>query len=124
MRLSAVLQEGRKASESGQAVIVYLRLSDADTGDPIEDDDPIDRLQAEVEEAVERSGTGEFDGDEWGGGYCRIFLYGADADQLFEAVLPALLKFNARAGSYAVRRYGMPGSREELVLLGSRPLHH
>lgn len=124
MRVSAVLQEGRKATASGQAVIVYLRLSDRDMGDPVEDDEPIEQLQNEMEQAVDASGTGEFDGDEWGGGYCRVFLYGRNADRLFEAILPALLRFDARAGSYVVRRYGMPGAREELVQLDSRSLHH
>jgi hypothetical protein len=99
-----------------QAVIINLKLSDDDMGTP-EDDDPIYELEATLEEAVEGSGAGEFDGDEWGGGYCRLFLYGADADRLFHTVLPALMAFDALPGSYLVKRFGAQGAQESVVRL-------
>lgn len=99
-----------------QAVIINLKLSDSDIGTP-EDDGPIYELESRLEEAVEGSGAGEFDGDEWGGGWCRLFLYGSDADRLFHTVLPALMAFDALPGSYLVKRLGELGAQESIVRL-------
>lgn len=97
-------------------VIINLKLSDGDMGTP-EDDGLIYELESRLEEAVEGSGAGEFDGDEWGGGWCRLFLYGSDADRLFHAVLPPLLAFDALPGSYLVKRFGSEGAQESVVRL-------
>ncbi len=98
------------------AVIINLKLSDGDMGTP-EDNGLIYELESRLEEAVEGSGAGEFDGDEWGGGWCRLFLYGSDADRLFHTVLPALLAFDALPGSYLVKRFGSEGAQESVVRL-------
>jgi hypothetical protein len=110
-------QSGREDTpDVEQAVIINLKLSNEDMGTP-EDDGPIYELELQLEEAVEGSGAGEFEGDEWGGGYCRLFLYGADADRLFQTVLPVILPFDALPGSYLVRRFGDEGSPENVVRL-------
>jgi hypothetical protein len=65
-------------------------------------------LQAEIECALEASGAGMLDGDEWGGGECVIFCFGPDADRLFDAIAPVLEKRPFPKGSHATKRYGGP----------------
>jgi hypothetical protein len=102
-----------------QSVVVHLRLADTDMGG-LDDDAPIEELTCKLERLMETTGAGELDGDEWGGGYCKLFLHGPDANMIVAAVLPDLLGFPARPGSYMVKRYGAPGALEELIELGSR----
>ncbi len=102
-----------------QSVIVHLRLTDGDIGS-FEDEEPIEELTSRIEALMQSSGTGELDGDEWGGGYCKLFLHGPDANSIAETVLPHLLGFPARPGSYMVKRYGAPGAAEELIELSTR----
>lgn len=102
-----------------QSVIVHLRLADTDIG-TLDDEEPIEALTCRLERLMEATGAGELDGDEWGGGYCRLFLHGPDANSIVAAVLPDLLEYPARPGSYMVKRYGAPGAIEELIELGSR----
>jgi hypothetical protein len=54
-------------------------------------------------------------GDEWGEGACTIYMYGPSADHLWEAIAPVLEKRPFPKGSYARRRYGPPGTREDRV---------
>jgi hypothetical protein len=118
-RLFVVAGENIFEQLHGHAVVVHLKLSDGDMGTQ-EDDGPIEDLTCRIERIVEATGAGEFDGDEWGGGYCKLFIYGPDADSIAKIVLPDLLGYPARPGSYLVKRYGAPGSNEALIELGSR----
>lgn len=75
-------------------------------------------IQEQMERAIEDAGAGELDGDEWGEGVCTIYCYGPNADALWDAVAPVLEKTPIRKGSYAIKRYGGPGSgREERINL-------
>ncbi len=114
-----VAHEQNLESLHDHSVVVHLRLADTDMG-VIEDDAPIEALTCKLENLMETTGAGELDGDEWGGGYCKLFLHGPDANSIAAAVLPDLLGFPARPGSYMVKRYGAPGADEELIELGSR----
>lgn len=118
-RLFVVSAEQHLESLNDHSVVVHLRLADGDIG-TLDDEGPIEDLTTRLETIVESTGTGELDGDEWGGGYCKLFLHGPDADSIADVVLPHLLGFPARPGSYMVKRYGAPGSTESLIELGSR----
>jgi hypothetical protein len=119
MGLIVIAQEHNLESLLDQSVIVHLRLADTDIG-TLDDEEPIEALTSRLESLMETTGAGELDGDEWGGGYCKLFLHGPDANSIAAAVLPDLLGFPARPGSYMVKRYGAPGAMEELIELGSR----
>lgn len=114
-----VAHEHNLESLHDHSVTVHLRLTDGDIGS-FEDEEPIEELTCRLEAAMDASGTGELEGDEWGGGYCKLFLHGPDANSIVDAVLPDLLGFPARPGSYMVKRYGAPGAAEELIELSSR----
>ena len=93
------------------AVFVYFKLSDDDMGDG-EIDDAIYSMEEDLRRLIETSGSGEFDGDEWGGGLCQLFIYGPDADRLFEVIQPELLKAHGLPLTRIIKRYGGPGAQQ------------
>ena len=60
---------------------------------------------------------GECDGTEHGERGSRIFLYGSDAEAIFRAVEPILLKYPLAASARVVVRSGPPGAAEREVAL-------
>lgn len=87
------------------AVIVHLRLDDDDFGSA-EKRESINELQDEIADAIEEAEAGEFDGDEWGKGECVLFMYGPDADKLFDTIKAILRKSPHSEGGFAIKRYG------------------
>ena len=100
-----------------QAVIVNIRLTSGNMGN-LEERKRIAALEEQLVAAIKESGAGDFDGDEFGNGFCTIYMYSPSADRLFTVVKPALNKFHAPAGSYVVKRYGKPGAKQERVEIG------
>jgi hypothetical protein len=94
-----------------QAVIVYLRLRDDGFGSR-EEREVLQALEDQMQQAIEKASAGEFDGDEFGGGECVLFMYGPDADRLYAVIEPLLKNTPAAAGGYAIKRYG--GARDPL----------
>lgn len=115
--LASSLKERKPPAVSDHAVIVHLRLSDAQFGSDA-DRDALYALEEQIEAAIEKAGAGEFDGNEVGQGEWVLYAYGPDADRLWQAVEPALRASPAARGGWAVKRYGEPGAREERVDLG------
>jgi hypothetical protein len=99
-----------------QAVIATIKLNSGDMGST-EERQRITALEDQLSDAIKRSSAGEFDGDEYGGGVCTVYMYGPSAERLFAAVLPVLKKFRAPKGSYVVKRYGKPGAKQDRVAL-------
>ena len=83
----------------------------------------IHELTDKLADAIEEHEAGEFDGDEFGGGICRIYMYGPDADKLFDAIKRPLLASPLSKGGHAIKRYGPPedGVREVRVDFSSLP---
>ena len=106
-------------ADSEHAVFVTLRLSDSEFGTAAERD-AIRRLTDELDAAIRAAGAGEYDGDEYGGGSCTLYMYGADADVLFSVVEPILRESSLVNGGEARKRYGEasdPNAREVVVKL-------
>lgn len=105
-----------------QAVIVHLKLDDDGFGSD-EKRESINELQDELADAIDEAEAGEFDGDEFGEGECVLFMYGLDADVLFDTIKPIkpILKKSSHAkGGFAIKRYGEasdPKAREVKVKL-------
>jgi hypothetical protein len=80
-------------------------------------------LEELIEQALARDGAGELDGNEVAadGSDGFLYLYGPDADRLFEAVRPVLESADFMRGARVRLRYGPPedGVREREVVLGS-----
>lgn len=95
-----------------QALLMYLKLSDNELGETRERE-RIFKLEDALERAISRRRAGELDGDEFGGGFCTIFMYGPDANVLSEAVIATIRGWRPPAGSYLIKRYGELGSREQ-----------
>ena len=103
-----------KSKDREQSVHVFIKLSGEMEGD---NDDAIYALEEELSRLIEGWKVGDFDGDEWGGGYCQLFMYGPNADTLFDTIAPVLMARTEIPFSYAVKRYGPPGSNEQVVRL-------
>lgn len=101
-----------------QAVIVNIRLTSGDMGNP-EERKRIVALEEQLAAAIKESGAGDFDGDEFGNGFCTIYMYSPSADRLFTVVQPVLKKFHAPAGSYLIKRYGKPGAKQRVDIGGA-----
>ncbi|WP_018320043.1 hypothetical protein [Bradyrhizobium sp. WSM2793] len=95
-------------------VKVHVPLSNPGRG-TAEEHASIHSVSDRLQDAIVLQEVGEFDGDEFGGGECQLFMYGPDANALFEAILPILSSWPALKGGYAVKRFGPPGSRTEKV---------
>jgi len=99
-----------------QALIATIKLSSGDMGST-EERGRIVALEHQLSEAIKHSAAGEFDGDEYGGGVCTIYMYGPSAERLFRVTLPILKEFHAPAGSYVIKRYGKPGTKQDRIAL-------
>jgi|YelNatPaOPRAMG01_1025707.scaffolds.fasta_scaffold12171_8 hypothetical protein len=67
-----------------------------------------------LSELIQENGVGEYDGEEFGAGECILYMYGSDADRLYEVIKGALLASPLARGGYVIKRYGPPeeGVRE------------
>ncbi|MGO8986024.1 MAG: hypothetical protein ACLQFM_14665 [Terriglobales bacterium] len=77
------------------------------------------KLEGELIQALEHSHVGEYDGNEIGEGTFTMYAYGPSANKLLEVALPVLMKHNLPTGSYAVKRYGKPGAKQERIPLST-----
>ena len=93
------------------AVIAHLKLSDEGFGSDDETAD-IHELSDRLTEAIEDNNVGEFDGDEFGGGECVLYMYGPDADALFSAIEPVLRSSPLTKGGRVIKRYGEASDRD------------
>jgi hypothetical protein len=97
-------------------VLAKFKLRSPGFGDR-EERDAIHELTGKLAAAINDAAAGEFDGDEFGGGECTLFMYGPDADRLFAAVYPPLSSWSPLKGGIVVKRYGPPGSSEQHIAL-------
>ena len=98
------------------AVIIHLKLSDLNFGS-FEERETAFRLEDRLESALTDVGVGEYDGHEFGSGWCQLYIYGASANAIADAILPVVRAFAPRAGSFVVKRFGPPGAPEEQLPL-------
>jgi hypothetical protein len=89
---------GKALNSEEQALIVYIRLKDEKFGTP-EERNTIYALEDEMIRVVEKSGAGEYDGNEIGEGFFTMYLYGVSASRLWEVTSPVLNQFQASSGS-------------------------
>ncbi|WP_454320927.1 hypothetical protein [Streptomyces phaeoluteigriseus] len=103
------------AADSGDeehAVIAHFWLAGDGFGN-VDQRERIHEAQKVMEAAIEKTGVGEVDGNEFGGGEAVVYAYGPDADTLFKALEPTLRSLPFRPAHVLLRR-GDTGSRVEL----------
>lgn len=88
---------------SEHAVIVAFEYGDTDL-------DSLFELEDQLSDAIENAGVGEFDGNEIAanGTDGTLYMYGPDADKLFEAIKPVLESAVCIENVVATLRYGPP----------------
>jgi len=114
---TASIQSGNTADD--QALIIKIRLSDDDMGSK-EDEDRMFKLDDELRDAITKAQAGDYDGHEFGAGNFTVYIYGASAERLFEVAWPILALYEFRAGSHAIKRYGKPGAKKDIVPLDKK----
>ena len=99
---------------SDEWIAVYLKVSN-DEYSTEEERDSFHQFTDKLAEVILNSGAGVFDGDEFGNGECGLFMYGPNADRLFNVVEPLLRGWTPLAGGYAIKRYGAPAGQSERI---------
>lgn len=95
-------------------IAVYFKLSSGEYGTQ-EERDSIHRFTDRLTEIIAKSNMGIFDGDEFGNGEGGLFMYGGNADQLFDVVEPFLRTWEQLKGGYVIKRYGAPPGQGERI---------
>lgn len=93
-----------------------IRLCSGDMGDK-EERGRITTLEHELAAAIENVSAGGFDGDEYGGGTCTMYMYGPSAERLLSVTWPILREFHAPSGSYVIKRCGTSDEDEHRIPL-------
>ena len=85
-------------------MIVYFQYGKTDI-------QPILNLEDALERAIVKVGVGEYDGNEIAadGSDGSLYMYGPDADKLFNVVRPVLESADFMQNATAILRYGPPG---------------
>jgi hypothetical protein len=75
--------------DEAEGLIVTIILRSGGMGDK-EERGRIISLEHQLSAVIENSSAGEFDGDEYGGGTCTMYMYGPSAERLLALTLPVL----------------------------------
>jgi|ERR1039458_6983564 hypothetical protein len=103
-------------AQEEEALIVYIRLSDEKSGKP-DEREKLFKLEDQLLSAIEKSGAGQYDGNEIGEGFFTLYMYGPSAARLWEAASPIVKASRAPSGSYVIKRYGRPGAKQDRISL-------
>ena len=104
------------APEPEQAVIVHLRGSGLP--DEIYENYDVSTLEDQLIEAIEANQLGEFDGNEFGPEETVLYMYGPDAEKLFNGIESVLRAYPLCQEGFVRIRSGPPGAAERQVPLG------
>jgi hypothetical protein len=106
----------KKQPEPEQAVIVRLRGSGLP--DEIYEKFDISTLEDQLIEVIEAKRLGEFDGNEFGPDETVLYMYGPDAEKLFDGIESVLRAYPLCQEGFVTIRSGPPGAPERQVPLG------
>lgn len=89
-----------------QALILNLKLSDDDFGTE-QMQGSLMEWEAKLRDLITSTVPGgTVDGNCFGGGFCQVYFYGPNIDEVEVVVLPELAKIHVLEGSYYIKRYG------------------
>ena len=103
-----------RAGGPEQALLLRLRLPESQTDD---ETPTIVALEEAIESALRAHRSGEFEGHDLRDGVWTLYLYGPDAERIFESVAEVVRGARLDPSSHAVLRFGGRGAREERISL-------
>jgi hypothetical protein len=98
-----------------QAVLVHL--DGTGLPDHIYDEYDLATIEDRLIDTLEREGLGEFDGNEVGPGHTTLFMYGPDAERLFDGIEQTLRGYPLCQGARVEIRRGVPGAPQRELRL-------
>ena len=110
-------QPTAQAETAEQAVIV--RLDARGLGDDVYGSYDLSTLEDRLIEAIARSGSGEYDGNEFREGETILYLYGPSAETLYSAIEDTLRDHPLCQNARVVVRQGAPGAPQREVVIGA-----
>jgi len=112
MSVYAVASAADVQKQSEQAVVIHFHYGSRDLTKLFE-------LENKLEAVVAKARVGEYDGHEVAidGSDGFLYLYGPDADKLFQVIRPTLEKASFIRGAEVVKRYGPAGAGTQQVVL-------
>jgi len=100
------------SNANDQAVVIHFRYGSTDLK-------PLSALEDKLELTIKSAGVGVLDGDEVAtdghDGY--IYMYGPNADRLFDAIKPVLASTSFMKGARIAKRYGPPSEATRQVMI-------
>jgi hypothetical protein len=112
---SAESKSAGPPSKREECVLVHLDCSSLP--DEVYRQCDVMTLSDRLSEILERSGLGESDGDEYRPAETTLFMYGPDAERLFEGIEAALKAYPLCQNARVVVRRGSPGAPEREIRL-------
>ena len=102
-------------SDARQCVLVHL--DGTSLADDVYRQWDVMTLSGQLEEVLGRQKLGEYDGDEQGPTETTLFMYGPDAERLFNRIEPVLRVYPLCQNARVVIRRGPPGAPERELRL-------
>jgi hypothetical protein len=109
-RLFQPAKSAPPAPAAEQAVLIYL--DGATLPDEVYAECDLSTLEDRLIAALEGSGLGEFDGNEVGERETILYLYGSDAERLYQQIGPVLTAYPLCRNARVVIRKGRPGAAQ------------
>jgi len=104
-----------KRDKKSQKQAVLVHLDAVGLSDETYANYDLSTLEDQLIAVLSKSGCGECDGNEIGGGEAVLYMYGPDADALFLAIEPVLKSNPLCHGARVTIRSGPPGAKEREV---------
>jgi hypothetical protein len=104
-----------QSEQTQQAVLVHL--DGTGLPDHIYHEYDLATIEDRLIEVLERERLGEFDGNEVGQGQATLFMYGPDAERLFNGVEETLRGYPLCQGARVEIRRGGPGAQQRELRL-------
>jgi|SRR6185503_867666 len=104
-----------QSEQPQQAVLVHL--DGTGLPDHIYDEYDLATIEDRLIDTLEREGLGEFDGNEVGPGHTTLFMYGPDAERLFDGIEQTLRGYPLCQGARVEIRRGGPGAPQRELRL-------
>ena len=111
--LRRLLKKRQSSPLQKEWVAIMLKLSGGEFGSRDEQDD-VRLFAGQLRLAIAPIEGATFDGDEFGNHEAGLYLFGPNADQLYEAIEALLRSWPRLRGGHVVKRYGTPSRSERI----------